>query len=199
MTNINYLKQIWNFYGLGNNDVFNDIIERYNEKHRYYHDVDHIISMFQQFDIIVHQLYSPKNVAAAIFCHDVIYNTFSTKNEENSADYVDNLDNKINKNEVKEFILATKSHLPRTNNNDELYFLDIDLSVLGMDYSICYQYDANIRKEFSWVDNETFINKRGDILREILGEGPIFRTNYFYENFENKARQNISFLLYYYY
>ena len=88
-------------------------------------------------------------------------------------------------------ILATKSHAVSENNDTNL-FTDADLSVLGADREVYEQYYKQIRKEYSIYPDLMYNPGRKKVLQNFLGMKRIFKTDYFYGKFEEKARRNIT-------
>lgn len=131
-------------------------IERYNETHRYWHNLDHIKNMINDAknrNILSDDLF------LAIFFHDIIYNPKANNNEELSAEllcrYVDN-------RQIKQAILDTKTHKPTSELSRQLR--DLDLSVLWSDYETFIDFENKIFKEYQFVDYNTYKEKRLEIL-----------------------------------
>lgn len=88
-------------------------------------------------------------------------------------------------------------------------FLDMDLSILGADHAEFDEYEAAVRREYDWVDDEGWREGRGKVLMGLLGssggggdarggEGSyrrdkrgIYHTELFRGLLEEKARGNI--------
>jgi predicted metal-dependent HD superfamily phosphohydrolase len=85
-------------------------------------------------------------------------------------------------------ISATSNHKP--NTEAEKCFCDIDLSILGKPSAEYDLYAENIRKEYSFVPQKLYAQKRVEILKRFLS-GPIYKTPYFHAKYEEPARVNI--------
>lgn len=113
--------------------LWNDISNKYTEKHRAYHNLNHLTEMFSYFDIFKHKIENPYIVAFSIFYHDIIYAIWKKDNEEKSANFaIEKLTGIINDVDLKEIynqIIATKTHV--ANNKDTKWLVDFDLAVLG--------------------------------------------------------------------
>ena len=133
-------------------------IERYNEPHRYWHNLDHIKNMIN--DAKTKNILSDDLFLAIVF-HDIIYNPKANNNEELSAEllckYVDN-------EEIKHAILDTKMHEPKSELSKQL--CDLDLSVLWSDYETFVDFENKIFKEYQFVDYNTYKEKRLEILSD---------------------------------
>lgn len=186
----NNLLEIWNYYQLGDENVFHDIIRRYNEPHRVYHNLDHIRHLFKEFNSIHDKLHNPRTVAGTIISHDIIQD-----DELESSRYVDNLDDTLDKETIRQYVLSSMSHHPIMNDNDELYFLDMDLCILGSSYNDFVKYDKKVRKEYSWVNWNLFREKRIEFFRNMLRTNRIFRTEYYFNRCEFQARYNIGYFI----
>ena len=49
----------------------------------------------------------------------------------------------------------------------------------------------NIRKEYSWVDEETFSERRTEILDRFLKRKNIYSTDFFRDKYEEQAQENL--------
>jgi len=176
--------------------VFDDvIIKRYNEPHRKYHNLNHIIYCLNLFEEVKELSLFPEDTKLAIWFHDLIYDTQRPyTNELESAglaeDILRNLGYpKIRIKNVYEMIRAT-SHLSVNHTNlDTKILLDIDLSIFGdPDYNA---YEKAIREEYGFLTEEDYKVVRKDILESFLDER-IYLTDYFYDKFEALARKNLT-------
>ncbi len=76
-------------------------------------------------------------------------------------------------------------------NSDANYFTDADLSILGQDWEIYTQYYKNVLKEYAIYPNRIYNSGRKKVLQHFLTMKNIFKTEYFYQKFEETARRNI--------
>ena len=128
--------------------------------------------------------------------HDIIYYPGNSENEKKSAKIVEKfckeINNNLNVNLIKKFIIETKNHMNEKNNDDDNFnlFLDIDMSVVGQD-----DYDEYKKKKKNEYLNvyelEDYKIGRIEFLKCLLNKKKIFRTEKFFEMYENKARINI--------
>lgn len=177
--------------------LYADVAAKYSESHRYYHNLAHISECLAELRSLKVSSDDRVVIELAIWFHDVIYNPKSKTNEEDSAAYFSKnaleLDlNKKLKKRVSYYIEATKLHEPSAEGDLALsYFLDIDLAILGSSEKRFVEYDAAIRKEFSWVPGIIYKPKRKKILRSFLERKNLFLTPEFRERYEAKARDNL--------
>lgn len=129
-----------------------NILLRYDELHRFYHNWYHIEYMLlkaQEQGILSDEL------LLAIVFHDIIYNPKLKDNEEKSAElfwsYVQN-------EEIKQAILDTKTHVPNSYLSTLLCRLDLD--VLYSDYETFVDFENKIFKEYQFIDYKKYKEHR---------------------------------------
>ena len=91
----------------------------------------------------------------------------------------------------KNLIISTKLHKPITNTFDALLLLDLDLMILGTTNEEYSAYAEKIRQEYKFVPLFLYRKKRKEVLQKFLNTKRIYLTDYFFKNFEEKARENI--------
>ena len=191
------LKQRWHalWQSSDHDELFDDIIAHYHEPHRHYHTVTHLCECFYWFDKIKDKLNNPALVALALFYHDIIYEPTSTHNEQNSAIFAKNaLADLLSDDDLAQihcYIIATKDHINPSADGDLDYLLDIDLAILGADKDRFDEYNAQIRREFAWVDDTLYHIKRKQVLNDFYQKTPLFITPYFYGVLEIPAKANL--------
>ena len=179
--------------------IYNDLRSHYRESHRAYHTFEHIKACFYHLDNIILSLENPFCVELALWFHDIIYDPKSASNELDSAEYASvqlqklNLSTKLIK-QVHSLILLT-AHPSYPQTSDEKILIDIDLSILGADRAVFDRYERNIRKEYKWVDNQTYRAERAKLLKQFLKQSSIYQTSHFIESQEQQAQKNIQYLL----
>ena len=94
------------------------------------------------------------SVLFALYYHDIIYKVPGSDNEEKSAKLATERMKSIGVPEKTiskshDWILATKSHQPSTDNDCNL-LLDADMAILGQSPDLYNTYRQNVRKEFSF-------------------------------------------------
>jgi len=167
----------------------------YAEGHRHYHNQRHIVECLQEFDAARHLVRQVEAVELALWFHDAVYDPRAGDNEERSASLAKQcLDEAgvsgLISNTVVELVMATKHHQPG-ENADAGVMIDIDLSILGQTEERFLEYEAQIRKEYAWVPRIIFGPKRAEILEGFLRRERIYRTEWFCNKYEERARRNI--------
>ena len=69
--------------------------------------------------------------------------------------------------------------------------VDVDLSILGRESNVFWHYEENIRKEYAWVPEQLFRQKRTEILSGFLENQHIYYHQKYREMFEEKAWLNL--------
>lgn len=198
---IQYLKNKW--YKIApktkiSEDLFSEIISAYNQNHRYYHNIKHLVQMFSLYD---KNNYFNNIVFFATFYHDFVYRIGYKFNELHSAFIIRSRLMQINIsdkdiNKIEKYIKATELHYvdkkDNLNDNDINIFLDCDMSILGTNKEEYQEYFLKIRKEYEQYQEEIYKKYRVKFLKKLIKEDKIFKSSMF-ENFENKAKENIKF------
>lgn len=176
--------------------VYDDIVARYGEPHRAYHTLAHIKHCLGEFNQVRRLIENPDEVEMGLWFHDVIYDTKAKDNEEKSAELVLQVASNILLpssfgERVAKLILATK-HSESPTNHDVQFLVDIDLSILGQSEAVFNEYERQIRQEYSWIPEQTFIAGRASILKSFIDRPKIYSTRFFQEKYEEQARKNIA-------
>ncbi|MFP3598243.1 hypothetical protein [Chryseobacterium sp. SIMBA_029] len=179
--------------------LWQEIEKKYSEKGRYYHNIHHLENMFLELEHVKDRIANFPALSFSIFYHDVIYDASSKRNEEKSAEFAAIRLQKLNADtaiiaSVTSQITATKAHL-LSDDHDTNYLLDADLSILGKDAETYLAYIKNIRKEYSIYPDFLYRPGRKKVLQHFLNLKHIFKTEYFKDQYEISARENIKFEL----
>ena len=149
-----------------------DVINSYNEPHRYYHTLEHIIYVLKELrnsDLLKHD----ELFLAAVF-HDIVYNPQSSSNEKDSAEFfiksakTSSLTQE-QKEHIKQLILDTKHHKPTVPFSEE--FIKADLAILNSSFDKLIKYEKQIFKEFQFVDYKDYKIKRIEVLKHFNTNG----------------------------
>ena len=172
------------------------LIDAYSESHRYYHTLSHVIACLNLLDRVPLEQNERDLIEYAIWFHDVIYDVTSDSNEEESAIFAEKW--------LREQGLPNASHISLVINQTADYaidppsgriegtLLDLDLHILGTNTSEYQTYVANIRAEYSYLDDKDFFRGRRIFLESTLNKRSIFATDAFQELFEKQALNNIN-------
>lgn len=176
--------------------IHQQLMDSYNEPQRYYHTLDHIEHCLSLFDKISSKLQSPHALELAIWFHDVVYQPGATNNEQLSADQFmqttkKRFDDSL-RNTVYQHIMATLHLHSEMNHADTKYMVDIDLSSFGLPWPEFIHDSENLRREMAHLSNEDYCRKQSAFQQALMDRPRFFRSDYFYQNYESQARQNLS-------
>jgi len=174
--------------------LWSEISILYSTESRYYHTLSHLENIYNQLKPF--QL-TPA-IEFAIFYHDIIYNTKERDNEEKSALLARKRLKELGareeiRNKVYELIIETKKH--ESNSLDTALFLDADIAILGSKLKVYKIYMQNIRKEYSIYSDKEYQEGRYAVLKSFLKKERLYLSNYFYNLYEQNARNNINYEL----
>jgi len=176
-------------------EYYDRLVAMYSERQRHYHDLRHIADCLREFDSARQLAREPVAVELAIWFHDAVYDPRAGDNEERSAELAKHWLSKLNVPDVLVaavplLVLATKSH-DGSIHVDAPLLVDVDLSVLGQPRDRFWEYEAQIRAEYAWVEQKIFAAKRAEILARFLARARIYSTDVFFEKYERQARLNL--------
>jgi predicted metal-dependent HD superfamily phosphohydrolase len=176
--------------------VFGFLLDRYSEKHRFYHNLSHVKALLISASDFKENFSDYDCVGLAIWLHDAIYEPQRNDNEirraKLAAESLSGLgltENKIQK--VEKMILATERHQAARLDFDGKLFLDLDLAILGAGEEIYKKYSAAIGREYSFVPQALYFQGRKKILENFLRREFIYFTVEMRGRFEAPARFNI--------
>jgi pantetheine-phosphate adenylyltransferase len=155
-----------------------DLINRWNEPHRFYHNIDHLNYLIYQFEILrdIDDISTEEmhRLVVAAFFHDVIYDPKENDNEEQSARYF--LD-KCRENgtvkdefmkEISKIILDTKYRKQPTGRLS-LRFWETDNDILQSSFHELIEFEHKIFLEYQWVDYRKYRKGRIEFLESCIG------------------------------
>jgi len=177
--------------------LWTTIESQYTFKNRHYHNLSHLYNMFLQLEDFKTEIEDLDSLRLAIWYHDIIYKSTTKDNEEQSALFAEKAlkdlkHDSFNIENIKNLIISTKKHeLILTENLDNAYLLDLDLSILGTDWEIYNKYTQNIRKEYKIYPDILYKPGRKKVLKHFLERDSLYFTERFKTKFEKQARNNL--------
>jgi predicted metal-dependent HD superfamily phosphohydrolase len=176
--------------------IYQLLIDAYNEEQRVYHTQYHIEDCLTLFDEIKSQLEYADSVELAIWFHDAVYQINSRENEELSADLFMNMSDSIlrpaTRHQVYQHIIATLHNGSEMLEHDSRYMVDIDLSSFGLPWDRFIQNSHEVRQEMSHIPDEEFYPKQCAFQQSLLKHGRFYQTDYFFKHYEQNALNNIA-------
>lgn len=175
--------------------LWNQLHNAYTEKHREYHNLNHLEELFNYFDKYQNEIQNNDAVAFGIFYHDYVYEVWRKDNEEKSAKKATEILQQINfpfqyLKIVEDLIISTKNHTRLTP--DQGFMIDFDLAILGQSQEIYTSYTQKIREEYKIVPAIIYKQGRKKVLNHFLEKDNIFQTSTLKSQFEEQARINLS-------
>ena len=175
--------------------AWSEIVAHYAESGRHYHNMNHLTALSAELEEVKSHISHWDDVMFALYYHDIVYNVLRTDNEERSAalavqkmQQMDVPEGLIGR--VQELILATKSHT-YSSNTDVNYFTDADLSILGKDRETYRAYAQQVRREYGIYPALLYKPGRKKVLAHFLQMKRIYKTDWFFQKYENSARTNM--------
>jgi pantetheine-phosphate adenylyltransferase len=177
----------------GSEVVLKDLLTRYGEPHRAYHNIAHVVTMLDELELLNE---GDPAISLAIWFHDAVYEP-KTKdnNEERSAELARNsikqigLPDSLGK-QINDLIMATKHTAVPVDHATQI-LVDLDLVILGKSNKEFDVYEVGIRKEYDWVPQADFNAGRSKILQFFLNRSKIYLTELFRSRYESTARNNL--------
>ena len=160
-------------------------LARLNEPQRHYHTRAHVEAMLANLP----PADATREMIAAIWLHDIVYDPKASDNEEMSAKVAqqDLAGSDIAIASVVELILGTKRHEPGSEAQNLLN--DLDLGILGAPPPAYARYAHQIRLEYTHVPTPQYHAGRATVLRA-LDQKQIFQTERF-AHLEERAHKNL--------
>jgi predicted metal-dependent HD superfamily phosphohydrolase len=169
------------------------VITRLEEDHRRYHDIRHVVEMWQW-----HQKYGdgsidPMIVASFCLYHDAFYDPKAENNEKLSADLwlEDATAHEELIDTVRDAIVATADHFCWHPNETVRWCLNLDLLRLGTPEEEFIQHGRDIRAEYQHVSNDEWLKCSSRWRCKVMSQATIFGFPQL-EKFEVQARRNLA-------
>jgi predicted metal-dependent HD superfamily phosphohydrolase len=174
---------------------------------RAYHHFGHVEEVLRHYRAIAEGpgWRQPVEVWLAVLYHDAVYVPGRSDNEAASARLVvEHIERwwpgaDIDAKRVSDLILLTARHGALRaedvgngdTGEDARHFLDCDMAILGAPPVAFAQYDSAIAEEYRAVPRWLFRIKRRQFFRKLLASEQIFLSDFFREQFEVRARENL--------
>jgi predicted metal-dependent HD superfamily phosphohydrolase len=172
------------------------LIARYSEPSRRYHDVRHLAHVLAAVDELADEADDIQAVQLAAWFHDAVYDARAGDNEEQSARLAERElplagvpATRIAK--VARLVRLTATHTVAADDHDGAVLCDADLSILSADADQYAAYTAAVREEYAHVPDADFMAGRAAILRQLLALPRLFATERGRDRWEARARRNV--------
>ena len=176
-------------------ELLRNAMQRYGEPHHRYHTTQHLNECFAYFDADRSEAMHPAEIELELWFHDAIYDATRHKNEQQSADWLRSIlmsagGSTTVADRVHALVMVT-CHKALPVALDEQILVDAYPSILAATPARFDQYETQVRAEYQWIPDETYRNKRAEMLQAFLNRKSIHNTAYFKANSEANARRNL--------
>lgn len=173
-----------------------DVLARYDEAHRRYHDRRHLTEVLQAVGTLTAGAGAPAPVTLAAFWHDAVYDPAAPDNEQRSAALAGDTLHRLGVEpavaaEVARLVLLTRAHAPCVADRHGALLCDADLAVLGADPDRYRTYAEDVRAEYAHLDDESFRRGRAQVLRSLVDRPRLFTTEQGHHRWDVPARRNL--------
>jgi predicted metal-dependent HD superfamily phosphohydrolase len=179
---------------------FDSVVSRHREPHRRYHDLRHVRWVVRHACELAPRFELPADavdeIVAAAFFHDAIYDPVKSDNESASARHATAVLAELEWPapaiaRVAEMIAATAGHVD-TDDLATAVLLAADLGVLAAEPSRYIEYATAVRHEYGHLDDEVWAAGRATFIRTLLERERIFPTILDLDDWERRARANLT-------
>lgn len=176
--------------------IMQSLLGAYAEPQRHYHTQQHLSECLALFELHGSLAEHPAEVEIALWFHDAMYDVKASDNEARSAAwarqalmqcgvYAERVER------VEDLIMATR-HAVAPQGQDQQLLIDIDLAILGSSRSRFDEYEAQVRREYSWVPGVIYRRKRRNVLSGFAQRQHIDSTRALRDSLEGSARENLA-------
>lgn len=173
-------------------EVAIDLVTRYAEPHRHYHDLRHLQEVLRVVDMLAAHAGDLTSVRVAAWFHDAVYDPHASDSEDRSAGLATAALPVPMGDRVGRLVRLTKDHLAPPGDADGGVLCDADLAVLGATTERYDAYAADVRREYAQVPAATFAAGRVSLLGGLLQRERLYVTPPAYESWERRARVNLA-------
>lgn len=177
-------------------DELGAVLAAWGEPQRHYHDRRHLRECLAHWAAWRGLAEHPGEVGLAVWYHDAVYDPQAKDNEQRSAEWAARVVHEATLGDdvagrVTALILATCHDVP-LHGADARLLSDIDLAILGAAPNRFDGYDADVRREYAWVPEPLYRQKRCEVLQQFLHRERIYQTQPAFDALEGQARINLA-------
>jgi predicted metal-dependent HD superfamily phosphohydrolase len=172
------------------------LIGRYAEPWRRYHDAVHLSRVLVAIDELADAADDLLAVRLAAWFHDAVYDVRAGDNEEQSARLAEielppTGVSPAQVAAVAQLVRLTATHAAEPADRDGAVLCDADLAILASSPDEYAHYTEAVRAEYAHVAEADFKAGRAAILRELLALPRLFATERGHDRWEAPARLNV--------
>ncbi|OMH31533.1 DUF4031 domain-containing protein [Tersicoccus sp. Bi-70] len=195
------LRHRWSVLMPGQRRLGEDLLGRWSEPHRHYHDVRHLLACLNALGALEYGGEDfgprPRAVWLAAWFHDVVYRGVAGQDEERSAELAEQTLTTAGVDadetaEVARLVRLTAGHAPADDDPAGRVLCDADLAVLGRDEAGYRTYLTDVRADYVHLTDDAFATGRRAVVEQLLALDPLFRTRTGAERWNEAARGNLT-------
>ena len=175
--------------------LMQQLIAAYQKPQRHYHTVQHLGECLSLLAGQMHIAQHPAEIEMALWFHDAIYDVHAKDNEAQSAAWATAalLMAGVGEEAITRIhaLIMVTCHSGQPETADEQLLVDIDLAILGQAPQRFREYEAQIKAEYAWVEEQLFQRTRLGILKTFAARQPIYGTPALAELLERQAHHNL--------
>jgi predicted metal-dependent HD superfamily phosphohydrolase len=173
-----------------------ELLGRWQEPHRHYHDVRHLHQLLSALRVAA-DAEPPRTVELAGWFHDAVYEGVAGDDEERSAQLAEaELPGAgVPADEVAEvarLVRLTASHQPEADDFAGLLLTDADLSILGQPPGRYHMYSRGVRLEHADASDQLFAVGRIRVLKALSSKQPLYGLTTAQRAWFVQAHQNLA-------
>jgi predicted metal-dependent HD superfamily phosphohydrolase len=164
---------------------------------RLFHNLDHIRECVRRVGEVAALLDDRDAVETALWFHDAVYVPGDAANERRSAELFlarSTGASPVFRRRVCALILTTRHAMP-ARGNDCRFIADIDLAGFAAPWDEFMRGGNLLRAEFAALPDAQYYSGQVNFLRHLRHRPRFFATDYFHDQYEAQAQQNIRRLL----
>lgn len=179
---------------LGGTPAPTDLVARYAEPHRRYHDLTHVRQVVRDAVALTDGPRDRALVALAAWAHDVVYDGRPGDDERASAAWARTNLTAVrlaapDVARVEGLVLATADHTAPPGDRVAQALLDADLAILAAEPDTYERYRQAVRAEYAHVTDDQWRTGRAAVLRSLLAKEPLYLLAH---HWEPAARRNLA-------
>ncbi|GER23943.1 hypothetical protein NCCP1664_24380 [Zafaria cholistanensis] len=196
------LAAAWERLAPGQGAIGAELIERWSEPHRHYHDRTHLLAVIQALNLLALRHGEdpgdePRVPWLAAWFHDAVYRGQAGRDEEESAGLASRLLSGAGFRPAEvdgtvRLVLLTAGHAPGPHDPAGRLLCDADLEVLGRSPADYLRYAQAVRRDYAHVPDPAFAAGRAAVLRALLDLDPLYGTGTARRLWQERARENLA-------
>lgn len=173
-----------------------DLLRRWQEPHRHYHDVRHLAQILAALARLTNGA-ATRPVLLAAWFHDAVHDGEHGTDEERSAALAEaELDGvglpASEVAEVARLVRLTTTHSPEPGDAAGIELVDADLSILGQPPGRYHVYARDVRLEYPRMPDPIFAAGRLQVLDALSSRRPLYRSATGQEAWTAQASRNLA-------